>query len=46
MELVWVDSRHAIPEDVPNVQITFADQSTEGLIDLVLGMLLHQKFES
>ena len=46
MELVWIDSRHAVPNDAPNVQITFAEESTEGLMDLVLSMLLHQKYES
>ncbi len=44
MDLVWIDSQHATLEDKPNVHIKFAEKSTDGLIDLVLGMLLHEKY--
>ena len=44
MDLIWLDGQRARLKDSPNVEISFAEQPTPGLIDLVLGMLLHEKY--
>lgn len=44
MDLVWLDGQRARRKDAPNVEISFAKEATPGLIDLVLGMLLHEKY--
>ncbi len=44
MDLIWMDEQTARLKDSPNVELSFAKEPTPGLIDLVLGMLLHEKF--